>query len=81
YKWAMRTVFHEKKLIKIMEGSIVKSGLSTAEKKEAFDEKQTQIMHMVGTSMPRETLHQNGATRKSEARRQFRRSQGQGQQK
>ncbi|KAE8892612.1 hypothetical protein PF003_g23223 [Phytophthora fragariae] len=58
YKWAMKTVFQEKKLTEIVEGSIVKSGLSTAEKKEEFDGKQTQIMRMVGTSVPPDTLHQ-----------------------
>uniref|UniRef100_H3GP40 Integrase catalytic domain-containing protein n=1 Tax=Phytophthora ramorum TaxID=164328 RepID=H3GP40_PHYRM len=58
YKWAMKTVFQEKKLIEIVEGSMVKSGLSTAEKKEEFDAKQTQIMRMVGTSVPPDTLHQ-----------------------
>ncbi|KAE9033053.1 hypothetical protein PR001_g10331 [Phytophthora rubi] len=58
YKWAMKTVFQEKKLTEIVGGSIVKSGLSTAEKKEEFDGKQTQIMRMVGTSVPPDTLHQ-----------------------
>ncbi|KAG3086651.1 hypothetical protein PC128_g4176 [Phytophthora cactorum] len=58
YKWAMNTVFREKKLTDIVEGTMTRSMLSSSEREEEFDLNQMKIMRMVGTSVPPDILHQ-----------------------
>ncbi|KAG3084391.1 hypothetical protein PI124_g18671 [Phytophthora idaei] len=58
YKWAMNTVFREKKLTDIVEGTMTRSVLSSSECEEEFDLNQMKIMRMVGTSVPPDILHQ-----------------------
>ncbi|ETO63926.1 hypothetical protein F444_18445, partial [Phytophthora nicotianae P1976] len=58
YKWAMSTVFQEKKLTDIVEGTITRSMLSDAHAEEEFDHNQTKILRLVGTSVPPDILHQ-----------------------
>ncbi|KAG2872867.1 hypothetical protein PC114_g26150 [Phytophthora cactorum] len=54
----MDTVFREKKLTDIVEGTMTRSMLSSSEREEEFDLNQMKIMRMVGTSVPPDTLHQ-----------------------
>ncbi|KAG3059688.1 hypothetical protein PI124_g23013 [Phytophthora idaei] len=58
YKWAMNTVFREMKLTDIVEGTITRSMLSSAESEEEFDHNQMKILRLVGTSVPPDILHQ-----------------------
>ncbi|KAK1946628.1 hypothetical protein P3T76_002180 [Phytophthora citrophthora] len=54
----MRTVFKEQDLLNIVDRQLTKSMLSTEETEADVDKKQTNILRMIGTSVPPEILHQ-----------------------
>ncbi|KAE8993683.1 hypothetical protein PR002_g20161 [Phytophthora rubi] len=60
YKWAMLTVFEERNLEDIADGTLTAAMLQTAsaEKKEEFRIKQVKIKRTVETSVPPEILQQ-----------------------
>ncbi|OWY95494.1 Multidrug resistance protein ABC transporter [Phytophthora megakarya] len=58
YKWAMRTVFKEQYLLKIIDRQLTKLMLSTEETEAAFDKKQIKILRMIVTSVPPDIFHQ-----------------------
>ncbi|KAE8903017.1 hypothetical protein PF005_g6807 [Phytophthora fragariae] len=58
YKWAVMIVFRKKKLVEIVEGSITRSSMTSAEVEDDFDEKQLTIMQIIGMSLPADIFHQ-----------------------
>ncbi|KAE9215240.1 hypothetical protein PF002_g17430 [Phytophthora fragariae] len=58
YKWAMMIVFRKKKLVEIVEGSITRPSLTSAEAEDDFDEMQLAIMQIIEMSLPADIVHQ-----------------------